>query len=403
VSRCSSRRLQVCGVFDLAGTEKLSSRTVVYLASLFCAVVFSASGAELNLSSRIVERTFPSVFQAWNGATPVYTNGADAMLTMHDLAFVSPSAFGLQWEAACEGEATAFRPEGIGPARGRRAKLLVQNPHLVLLAEVRYRDAPKGFLPDASPYWKRDAQGACVMGWEEGGYRLLDVASAAWHVQVAQRAKAIIASGVFDGVMLDWWTDDDARLALVRQVRQAIGPNALILVNGNDRTIPRAATFVNGVFMECYRSATTADWLRIGDTLRWAEKHLRSPRINCVETWWHQSRQDMHLMRAVTTLALTQSDGYCLFSDPNSLPTPDHQHDWYAFWAKGLGRPQGPGVERPDRAWERSFTRGKVLYNPPGGSSVIVRFQSQHRSRASGRSSQEHAVPSGDGDIFVQE
>ncbi len=241
------------------------------------------------------------------------------------------------------------------------------------------------------------------MGWAEGGYRLLDVESPAWHAQVAQRAKAIVASGVFDGVMLDWWTDDEARLTLVRQVRQAIGQNALVLVNANDRTIPRTATYVNGLFMECYRSATPADWLRIGDTLRWAEEHLRSPRVNCVETWWHQSRQDLHLMRAVTTLALTQSDGYCLFSDPNELPTPDHQHDWYGFWTKGLGRPQGAGFERPDHAWERTFAQGKVIYNPPGGSSVMVRFSNQHRSRGAERIGQEHAVPPGDGDIFVRE
>ena len=48
-------------------------------------------------------------------------------------------------------------------------------------------------------------------------------------------------------------------------------------------------------------------------------------------------------MRATTTLALTHGDGYCLFSDPNPLPTPDHMHNWYPFWNKSLGRPLRSG------------------------------------------------------------
>jgi hypothetical protein len=36
-------------------------------------------------------------------------------------------------------------------------------------------------------------------------------------------------------------------------------------------------------------------------------------RINCLESWFHQSRDDLNLMRATTTLALTRSDGYALF------------------------------------------------------------------------------------------
>jgi hypothetical protein len=46
-----------------------------------------------------------------------------------------------------------------------------------------------------------------------------------------------------------------------------------------------------------------------------AEGHLREPRVNCLETWYHKSRDDLNLMRATTTLALTRSEGYCLFSE----------------------------------------------------------------------------------------
>ena len=116
--------------------------------------------------------------------------------------------------------------------------------------------------------------------------------------------------------------------------------------------------------MECTESKTAQDWQRIADTLAWAKAHLRQPRINCLETWYHQSRDDLNLMRATTTLALTHSDGYCLFSDPNPLPTPDHLHDWYSFWNKSLGRPVGKGNANSDGTVRREFENGTVVYNP---------------------------------------
>jgi hypothetical protein len=360
-----------------------------------------ALAEDRSLTERVSHRDFPSVFQAWNGATPIAGADATKMQAMHDLVFVHPSMMGLQSEAAFEGTAFNFTPASIAEAKARRAALLTKNPRLILLAEIRYRDAPKGFIPEDAPWWKRDAKNQFVIGWAEGGYRLLDVAQTDWQAQVAKRAKAVMDTGVFDGVMLDWWIDDEPRLNLIRRLREAIGKDALVLVNSNDRPIPLTAEYVNGLYMECYRTKSPEDWRRISETLRWAETRLRTPRINCLETWYHQSRRDWNLMRAVTTLSLTHSDGYCLFADPNDLPTSDHLHDWYAFWDKGLGHPTKPGVQRTDGAWERAFSGGTVIYNPPGGSSVTVRFDAPCRSRASGLSSTEHTVSTNDGDIFL--
>ncbi len=363
---------------------------------------FVASADEASISERVSSRTFPSVFQAWNGATTSAGADATTLQAMHDLVFVNPSMVGLRSEAAFEGTAFDFTAAGIARAKARRAELLRKNPHLILLAEIRYRDAPKGFIPEEAAWWKRDAKNQFVVGWAEGGYRLLDVAQADWQAQVARRAKAVIQTGVFDGIMLDWWEEDEARLSLIRQIREAIGKEALVLVNSNDHKIPLTAEYVNGLYMECYRTRGPEDWRRISDTLRWAESRLRTPRINCLESWFHQSRRDSNLMRAVTTLSLTQSDGYCLFADPNDLPTPDHLHDWYSFWDKGLGRPTKPGVRRADGAWERTFSGGTVLYNPAGGSNVTVRLDAPQRSRATGRTSTEHTVGPNDGDIFLK-
>lgn len=108
-------------------------------------------------------------------------------------------------------------------------------------------------------------------------------------------------------------------------------------------------------------------------------------------------------MRAVTTLSLSQSDGYCLFGDPNDLPTPDHLHNWYPFWDKGLGRPLKPGVLRGDGAWEREFAAGTVIYNPAGNPGIKVRFYKPHWSRATGQRGLEHTVNGSDGDLFTAE
>jgi hypothetical protein len=113
--------------------------------------------------------------------------------------------------------------------------------------------------------------------------------------------------------------EDDERLELIRAIRVAIGDSALILVNANDRTTPRTASYINGYFMECTRTRSAADWKRIAGTLAWGGEHLRAPRVMCLETWYHQSRQDLSLMRATTTMSLVLGDGYALFSDPNPL------------------------------------------------------------------------------------
>ena len=321
----------------------------------------------------------------------------------HDLVFSSVGFFALKWDHEYVGLATAFTPDSIQKAVRMRKALLATNPQLILIAEIRYRDAARTFLPPDHKWWKRDEKGKLQMGWKEGGYIQLDFANPEYREHVVTRASAAMRSGVLDGVMLDWWREDTHRLKLVEAIRKAIGDSALILVNPNDNKIPKSAPFVNGLFMECYRSKTPQDWARIADTLQWAEKNLRTPRINCVETWYHHSRNDLSLMRATTTLTLTLSDGYCLFSDPNPLPTPDHLHDWYSFWDKRLGRAVSSGRKRRDGAVSREFENGTVVYNPLGNQVITISFGEDRTSLAFGKRSKVHVVKPGDGDAFLEE
>ncbi|MEK6247522.1 MAG: hypothetical protein N2C12_05035, partial [Planctomycetales bacterium] len=198
-------------------------------------------------------------------------------------------------------------------------------------------------------------------------------------------------------------SDDEDRLSLVRTVRAAIGNDRLIIANANDRKTSKTAPYINGYFMECYRSETADDWNRMADTLSWAEVNLRSPRVNCLESWYHKSRDDHNLMRAVTTLSLTHSDGYCLFSDSNPAPSADHLHNWYSFWDRRLGRPVAKGEASSDGTTRREFDHGAAAYNPMGSRTVTVTFANPRTSVATGLTSLEHELASPDGDIYITE
>ncbi len=383
------------------------TRSVTYSLMLVLGAIAAALGGddpmpEKSLAQRVADRMFPSVFQAWN---PADNLNEDKTVTAarHDLIFHGDGFFGLKWDNEHPGLATNFTAASLDRGRRRRRELLGRNPNLVLLMEIRYRDAHQSYLPDGHAWWRRDDKGTIVPGWEEGRFLQLDFSNPEYREQVARQAQAAVESGVVDGIMLDWWRDDADRVALVGTIRRRIGEKSLILANANDQTTPKTAPFINGYFMECTRSQSAADWKRIADTLTWAEKNLRTPRINCLETWYHTSRGDENLMRATTTLSMVRSDGYCLFSDPNPLPTPDHLHNWYPFWERRLGKALAPGLERPDGVWTREFADGTVAYNPMGNKEVTVTFDEPRTSAANGTRARSHTLSPCDGDLFLND
>jgi len=370
--------------------------------------LFANVGEAQTIEQRLSNRAFPSVFQAWNRADNL--DGEDPIDTAarHDLMWRTIGGYKLRWEASYEGLGESFTQQSVANGLAYRQSLLSRNPNMILLAEIRYRDASNGYLPQNSPWWKRDAAGNRVPGWAEGGYFLLNYQDGGFQAHVAAQCKAAVDSKVVDGVLLDWWNDDQDRLNLVKAVRDAIGETPLIIVNSNDRKAPNTARYVNGLFMEVTRTSEAADWQRVAETLLWAEEHLRPPRINCLETWFRHSRDDLHLMRATTTLSLTHSDGYCLFSDPNPLGVPDHLHNWYSFWDKEiepnrpkLGRPAAPRVVRPDGVVTRLFQHGMVAYNAKGNGRTTLSFRRPVLSTATGVVSAKHVLDDEDGDIYV--
>jgi hypothetical protein len=367
-----------------------------------------------SISRRIRTRGFPSIFEAWNRAENLRNDPAVSAIPLssietiaattarHDLYWAGPG-LGLRLAGNQQYEILSpeFTPESIAVARQNRDALLDLNPHMLILAELHYYSAPVNFLPPDAPWW---LPGSAV----DNGGRLLDFANPAFQDKAAALCGALVETGVYDGCMLDWWSDETQvadRVSLIRKVRDAVGEKAILIGNVNGQIPTHTARWLNGMYMEGFGSVFFSDWRQAAQNLRWGEANLRRPAITALEGWWSAGRGQYPLMRAVTTLALVFSNGYILFSDPNSLPTPDHLHDWYRFWTKSLGRPVGPLAD-PDRpgpngAYTRRFEHGDVIFNPPSNHPVTVRFQRPRYSVATATTGQSFTVAAGDGDLYI--
>ena len=140
-------------------------------------------------------------------------------------------------------------------------------------------------------------------------------------------------------------------------------------------------------------------WDQAREALIWFENKLQEPRVNCLEVWG--DRKDLTRMRATTTLALTHSNGYVLYGDPNPLKTPDHLHDWYDFWDVPLGKPLTDLIERGDGAYQRNFEGGIVIYNHMGNGEINIHFDQERKRSSDGRSGKDFVLADRDGHIFT--
>ena len=425
------------------------------------------------------QRGYPSIFQAWNGIENRPDVNELHRLAKHDLAFAHPyTLLRIAWDISeaqpYSGLATALNPNQLDAARERKQELLSLNPNLLFLVEIRYRDAryvsrqneanvenwwEVGYFPPDSPYWLTDSNGKPVIGWGEDtngdgkidendkvlGY-LIDFTNPEMQNLMVKQAVALDTSGLFDGIMLDWWNEDyatspvavddwsetiltpaaelEARLAILSKIREQVADDFLILVNANMRQIPKSAPDVNGLFMECYKPEHNKGYslnqiLRMEKTLLWAEQYLREPRINCLEGWRvvtdymgdlntriveRNSTENRQWMRMITTLSLTHSDGYVLFADDNAIPVPDHLHNWYDFYDADLGMPtQDRTVQYGDITglFIRAFEKGWAVYNRSGAARTVT-FDEPVVAVNNGKRHSRHKIPDFDGEIFLK-
>jgi hypothetical protein len=392
-----------------------------FLLSPLFLVLPLACPAESPVAERLASRGFPSVFQAWNPLDmPTLFPGGDenarlSAAARHDvlweepvsqLGFGTPLVLGAVWEGPHAGLSNRFTAESLRRALENRRRMLSENPAMVFLLEVRWRDAPGSFLPETSPFWHRGPDGRRLKGWDNGPepYYLLDPENPEFRANIARQCRIAVESGVYDGIMIDW----SGHEGVVADTRRVLGSDPIIIVNIHDsiEDADRYRGLINGSFMECNpegpgapvrNNQTTWDRLRAG--YLHMEAVMREPRVNCLEVWGE--RGDFRRMRAATTLALTHGNGSVLFADPNPLPTPDHLHDWYEFWDADLGRPTGPRRVRADGLVDRPFEKGVAVYNHFGNGDREVVLSAPHRRVSTGEVVTAFVLADADGEILL--
>ena len=384
-----------------------------------------------SVEERLSTRSMPSIFQPWENASEPKTLTWNERNELHDLHWSQD--FGLDWDTTIDAPTFGLATSVAGSldnARKERAEKLSRNPNMIFLVEVRMRDhLTESAFPEDSPFWFRNADNSIA---QFGRSLMFNFLLAEVQQLLIKRILAIEKCGYYDGVLLDgffdhglgidgahiWNATRDEVIKVWLHVFQAVRAQArddfLIVINSN-YTIPHLyAEYVNGAFMESVKDSPNGysrDWLiEHEEVLVWAENNLRTPRVNCLygEGMSIESPDDpnnLRHMRLFTTLSLTHSDGFVIYTDgQRDLGGPHHGHVWYDFWNADLGQPVGDKgmiYKDTDGLFIREFTNGWAVYNR-SGTAQQIEFPEKVSSVTSGLTVANHAVLDLDGDMFLK-
>ena len=389
----------------------------------------------LPLEPRLENRNYPSIFARWSGfGWPPISNRPDLSgaenIAFHDLHFGN---YGLPFLKVHDG----YRMAGdVNHATDLRDEVLDANPNLIALATISMRGEALHILGEDWPYWIRDEHGNIFREHNPDGtvakHGLMDFTHPAVQDMIVQQAVAVSKCGLYDGIVFDYWSEQwqvlsvwdgthqrsfysleeelQARSNIVHRIRAETRPNFLIMGNTNYFIIPKTGMYLNGGFMETGipEHRTGADLERVinaaENALSWLENNLREPRINALEGFSIpgeplDSPNNRRWMRALTTLSLTHSDGYVVYSESGVFG-----HYWYDFWDANLGRPvgeKGQLYQEIDGLYIREFTNGWAVYNHSGSAQVIT-LPEEAQGVASNLAGTEHELPNLDGEMYLR-
>ena len=374
----------------------------------------------LPIHDRLENRRFPSVFKAW-GTNVLNRPELSEIenLVSHDL-WVAPR-FNLRTENTVQG----LRFVGsLQDVIQQRDELLARNPNMVFLALVPLVAFLRDAYPDDWPHWVRDVDGNRLSLSPHSDF--IDVTHPEVQDIIVGIALAAEQCGLFDGIFLDVAREDfhflrgyrsheeevAAKENILRRIRAESSPDFLIMVNVNRKKIPRTGAYVNGLFLESSvpglqdSEGIEKGLSEIESTLLWADDILNEPHIHALDgsaldTEPPDSPTNLRWMRAMTTLSLTHSDGYVLFS----TNVYDFNHYWYDFWNADLGRPvseeKAQLYNNREGLYIREYTNGWAVYNHSGEPQVIT-LPEKVQGVASGLVNTEHALPNLDGEMYLR-
>ena len=399
-----------------------------------------------SITERIENRIFPSIFQPWiNIYNLPGTIDADERITYHDL----------MWHAGFGRQYFSLSNELIDPENNfyweklKTSLMLSLNPNLIFIADLSVKAlgpswVHKEHLKRADFPWLRDADGNRVSLKSEGHW--IDFTQPEAQEMFAEQAKAYQDCG-YDGIFIDFWQEDkdaqrrQAQVEVLKQIRELVGDDFLIIVNTNDNINASSAPYINGLFMETFRALSDnyshRGMRKLEQTLLWAAANLQEPVVNCLEGQGigaesPTSPANLQGMRLFTTLSLTHSDGYMLYTMGVGWNQP-HEHDenfrgprqwwqrhllnheephdhhhahyWHDFWDADLGQlvgERGQLYQNREGLFIREFTNGWAVYNR-SGQAQLIELPEKVRGVASGVENKFwHTVPDLDGEIYLK-
>lgn len=345
------------------------------------------------------------------------------------------------------------KPQQVASFKKNLAYLRKINPYIIVLefsSSAPYLarwETQEGFPADG---WLLTPDGKPINGWP--GSKMINLSHSdviAWQVRRSHDAIAVHGHhGTFIDCMapqFDWWaceiatgkscqidadrdgrpdakaalndTWKNAKLAMARQVREAIGPDGIFMGNQAGR---ETFDVINGILLEDYLDYVLdgkRTWRSVlDDYLYWTGTPYR-PNITTIvsssgieppfeaKQSLSKAEQDKLLesgqkllqrMRFGLTTAL-MGDGYFAYDLHTRWRG---QHWWYPEYDAPLGYPQAAAREYPDGTWRRPFDRGMVVVNPTP-SQATVETDVLARDVSTGQTGQTFVIPPRDGRLLL--
>ena len=389
------------------------------------------------VQDRIQSRTFPSIVRLFdNGAVNLTALSYEDSLAYYDL-----WGQGVPFELRFQQTPPWYQLVGdIDRAVAQREELLAKNPNMIFLANLRLRDAGRDKYPEDWFGWLRDENGNRIKKKRDPANdgHFIDFTHPAVQDVIVQQTISVAQCGLYDGIMfdagwsdiarvlVDWGLEEwerqyyrtfeqelEARVSMIQRIRANVPDDFLILCNSNRSKLPITGSYINGGFMETFREGhdvyQNKALAAIEDSLLWYEANVREPRINClrgegIPTEPPDSPTNRRWMRLFTTMSLTCSDGYVLYTTGHH----GQGHFWYPFWDADLGRPVEPTARRYQEDIEslyiREFTNGWAVYNRSGEPQTITLPTSATpvSDRTDSGPSTTHQLPNHDGEIYLK-
>ena len=389
------------------------------------------------VQDRIQSRTFPSIAVIFGSAA----RNLPALSHEDRLAYYDLWAEGLAFDLRFQQMPPWSQLVGdIDRAVAKREELLTKNPNMIFLVNLRLRDASHRLYPEDWFGWLRDENGSRIKRKRDpadDGY-FIDFTQPAVQDVIVQQTISVAKCGLYDGIMFDaGWSDAgrvlvdyaleaserplyrtfeqelEARISMIQRIRAGVPDDFLILCNSNWAKLPITGPYINGGFMETFREGydvyQNKTLAAIEDALLWYEETVREPKINCLQgqgilTEPPDSPTNRRFIRLFTTMSLTLSDGYTLYTTRHH----GQGHFWYPFWDADLGQPVGPTAQRYQEDIEslyiREFTNGWAVYNRSGQAQTITLPSSATpvSDRGSTAASITHLLPDLDGEIYLK-